>query len=117
MWDALLVRHGDLAAEYHRWRASDVSLFERRTNQWRGSWPLRADERKPPAVMIASRRCPSSFTSCSQPSPSHGSAQGETICRWTGRGISAGTALGGKAKLDMWNHKMARRWSAAKFSY
>jgi hypothetical protein len=49
------------------------------------SWPLRLTSLRSPPLTAATRRCPSCLTSCSQPSP----AGGETISRWTVRGISA----------------------------
>jgi len=50
---------------------------------------------------IATSRCPSCFTSCSQPLPSGGSVVDVTTCSATRAGSSAGSALAGKVNLVM----------------
>jgi hypothetical protein len=121
MGDATLAGHRDLTVEDHRGQ-SGVGERPKRFAEHRGAVvAVAADERDVAAAdplqargapprgldgaaavrLIASSRCPSYLISCSQPSPSGGAAQGETIRRRTERGISAGTAASGKAKFDM----------------
>ena len=86
--------HRNLAVEHHRRQSSGAELGAR--NNSVRSWPLRPISLSSPPAMIANSRCPSCLTSCSQASPSGGSAQDDTIWSGTRRGISAGAAAGGR---------------------
>lgn len=72
------VGHGDLAVQHQQRQPGQ--LLEQFAEQRGAVVPLRLMSLRSPPTITTSR-CPSCFTSCSQPPPAGGSALGERICR------------------------------------